>query len=246
MSINQPFNADQLADMPVENGFRLRGHEMTRVEVLTDTAFAFAITMLVISLNDVPRSWDELSEGLKQLPALLASFLQIMMFWHAHVRWSRRFGLEDGPTIWLSGALVFAMLVFVYLLRLLFSSAFAWFTNDWLPSELAISSFSEVRDLFLLYGAGFMVLSLLLAALNLHALRLKDWLSLNAVEQFDARTEIYFHTALAATAIVSMLCALVFDGAWISLAGFVYATLGISMPMIGILRERRRPAVEEE
>ena len=241
MAINQPLNPDFLAACPLDNGFRQRGHDMTRIEVLTDTAFAFAVTMLVISLNELPGNWSELAASLKQLPALLASFAQIMLFWQAHVLWSRRFGLTDGTTIWLSAGVIFVMLVFVYLLRLLFSSAFAWFTNGWLPSEMEINSIGEVRALFLLYGSGFLLLSILLCALNLHALRLRERLSLNAVELHDTRTEIVYTATLAATAACSILFALVFDGAAIAVAGFAYATLGISMPLIGTLRQRKRP-----
>ena len=235
-AINEAADAQQL---PVQDGFRQRGHEMTRIEVLTDTAFAFAITMLVISLNDVPRTWQELLDGLKQLPALIASFLQIMMFWYGHVKWSRRFGLEDATTIWLSGALVFVMLVFVYLLRLLFSSAFAWATDGWLPSEMAIQSIGEVRALFLLYGAGFFLLSLLLGLLNFHALRLREVLSLNSAEVHATRVEIQVYTVLAATAGISIAMAAVLEGAWLSLAGLVYASLGATMPAIAIAGERR-------
>lgn len=240
MAINQPLNPEFLQACPVEQGFRQRGHDMTRIEVLTDTAFAFAITMLVISLNDIPRSFNELAASLKQLPALLASFVHVMLFWQAHVLWSRRFGLEDGPTIWLSAGLIFVMLVYVYLLRLLFSSAFAWFTDGWLPSEIDIGTLAEVRTLFLLYGVGFFLLAAFLAALNLYALQMRDRLSLDAVECFDTRTEIFFQFALAGTALVSILLALVAPGAWLGAAGMIYATLGISMPLIGTLRGRGR------
>lgn len=243
MVINQPLNPAFLETCPIDNGFRQRGHDMTRIEVLTDTAFAFAVTMLVISLNDLPRSWEELSESLRQLPALLASFAQIMMFWAAHVKWSRRFGLEDAPTIWLSAAMVFVTLVFVYLLRLLFSSAFAWFTDGWLPSEIDIDSAGQVRWLFVLYGAGFLLLSALLGALNAHALRLREHLALNALEIHDTRTEILVSAVLAATAATSIVLALIADGAGLAFAGLVYATLGISMPWIGISRERSRHSV---
>lgn len=239
-------NEATLARHPLDNGFRLRGHEMTRIEVLTDTAFAFAITMLVISLNDVPRTWQELLEGLRQLPALIASFLQIMMFWYAHVKWSRRFGLEDVTTVCLSAALVFVMLVFVYLLRLLFSSAFAWATNGWLPSEMEINTLSEVRWLFLLYGAGFFLLSAFLGLLNLHALRMREALALSAREVHETRVEIGAFIILASTAAVSLLLSALLDGAWLSLAGIIYASLGITMPLLAIEGERRRPVAVSE
>lgn len=239
-------NDATLARHPLDNGFRLRGHEMTRIEVLTDTAFAFAITMLVISLNDVPRTWQELLDGLRQLPALIASFLQIMMFWYAHVKWSRRFGLEDVTTVCLSAALVFVMLVFVYLLRLLFSSAFAWATNGWLPSEMAINSISEVRWLFLLYGSGFFLLSTFLGLLNLHALRMRNALALDAREVHETRVEIGAFIILASTAAVSLLLSALLDGAWLSLAGIIYASLGITMPLLAIEGERRQPVAVSE
>lgn len=239
-------NGEALAQYPLDDGFRLRGHEMTRIEVLTDTAFAFAITMLVISLNDVPRTWQELLDGLRQLPALVASFLQIMMFWYAHVKWSRRFGLEDATTVCLSAALVFVMLVFVYLLRLLFSSAFAWATNGWLPSEMEINALSEVRWLFLLYGSGFFLLSVFLGLLNLHAMRSHERLSLSAFEIHETRVEILTFIVLASTAATSMLLAALLSGAWLSLAGIVYASLGITMPLLAIEGERRRPGAEIE
>lgn len=142
------------------------------------------------------------------------------------------------------------MLVYVYLLRLMFSSAFAYFTDGWLPSEIEISSFAEVRNLFLIYGVGFFLLAGFLAALNQHALRVREGLSLNVVEIFDTRTEIAYQLTLAATALVSMLIALLASGAWLGLAGMVYGTLGISMPMIGVLRGRHhdrllKPVVAE-
>ncbi|MGH8495487.1 MAG: TMEM175 family protein [Gammaproteobacteria bacterium] len=214
---------------------------MTRIEVLTDTAFAFAFTMLVISLNELPRSWDALAESLKQLPALLASFMQIMLFWYGHVKWSRRFGLEDVTTVWLSGALIFVMLVFVYLLRLLFSSAFAWLTGGWLPPEITIDGLAGVRGLFLLYGAGFFLLSALLMLLNAHALRLRSELALSALEVHATRGEIQAMVVFAGTAAVSMLFAAVLDGGWLALAGMVYGTLGFSMPAIAIRHDRRKP-----
>lgn len=41
---------DKLDDLPVKNGFRLRGMDMTRTETFTDAAFAFALTLLVVSV----------------------------------------------------------------------------------------------------------------------------------------------------------------------------------------------------
>ena len=56
---------------PIESGFRMRGLEMTRLEVFIDAAFAFAVTMLVISFDSIPRSYDEVMLAIKSIPALL-------------------------------------------------------------------------------------------------------------------------------------------------------------------------------
>ena len=45
---------EALASLPDKNGIRQRGMDMTRLETFTDAAFAFAVTLLVISVDDVP------------------------------------------------------------------------------------------------------------------------------------------------------------------------------------------------
>src|ERR687890_505648 len=42
-----------------EEGFRWRGEDVSRVEAFTDAVFAFAVTLLVVSL-EVPKTFDEL------------------------------------------------------------------------------------------------------------------------------------------------------------------------------------------
>ena len=51
-----------LATCRRNNGRLLRGEQMTRIETFVDAAFAFAFTMLVISIDQIPRSPAELIE----------------------------------------------------------------------------------------------------------------------------------------------------------------------------------------
>ena len=46
-----------LTTLPREDGFRLRGQSVTRLETFVDAAFAFALTLLVIAGDDLPDSF---------------------------------------------------------------------------------------------------------------------------------------------------------------------------------------------
>ena len=87
--------------------FPERGDKTTRVEGFVDAAFAFAVTLLVISGDHIPRSVDDLILALKSVPTFAASFMLILVFWTGHAQWSRRYGLDDATTRRLSLLLVF-------------------------------------------------------------------------------------------------------------------------------------------
>ncbi len=243
MSINDSLNPQFLAQCPVEDGFRMRGVQMTRIEVFVDAAFAFALTMLVVAGNDVPKDFSELVTALKGVPTFAATFLMIVMFWSAHRGWSRRFGLEDGVVVWLSFGFVFVMLIFVYPLRMVFSSMFHFFSAGWLPSEVAIESAWEMRLLFAVYGAGFFLLSVNVIALNAYALRMRAALGLSALEAHDTRAQILGWIGPAAISLLSVLLALTLPGGALSLAGFVYFALAVIGPVVGVRMGRQRRAL---
>ena len=104
--------------------FEMRGESMTRIEAFVAAAFAFAVTMLVISLDEMPANFDELVTATKQIPAFAASCASIIWIWYTHAIWSRRYGLEDGTSIFLSGCLIFLVLIYIYPLRLMMQGLF--------------------------------------------------------------------------------------------------------------------------
>lgn len=186
------------------DGFFERGHQVTRLEAFVDAAFAFAVTLLAISIDEVPGNQAELIAALKGVPAFALSFLVIAMFWYDHNQWSRRFGLDDGATIVLSLLFVALILVYVYPLKLLFSSMWDWLTGGWLPSEFQIGEVADLQLMFYLYGVAFASLGLVLFGLRVHALRRAGQIGLDQLERLLLRREILGSLFLPMIALVSM------------------------------------------
>lgn len=222
--------------------FRLRGRAMTRIETFTDAAFAFALTLLVISLEP-PTSLAALQEVLLGAPAFLLSASMLMLFWWAHHDWSRRYGLEDGATIVLSCLLVFTVLIYVYPLKFMFSMMMAWLSRGGLAlgPAVEVAGAGDVNDMFAIYGVGFIAMSGAIMLLYLHAWRERERLQLNRFERYDTRAAIGAWLILAITGVLSLTLAILTPPTLFGLPGWVYASLGIVMPLYSRVMSRRRP-----
>jgi hypothetical protein len=223
----------RLSELPVSDHFRLRGERITRLDTFVDAAFAFAVTLLVVSFDAMPDTFAELYDALRRLPAFLAGFAIIVMFWISHHRFSRRFGLEDGTVVALTLALVAATLFYVYPLRMVMSAGMYYLTAGWAPSEFLVTSVLEFRLIFVIYGVGFAVLSGLMLLLNAHALRQSPRLQLDAAERLCVRREIGAQGILIGVAMLSVLLSLLLPlrHDWMrALPGMCYALLGVFMP----------------
>src|SRR5215813_12913085 len=106
-----------------EKDFRWRGGEITRLEGFSDAVFAFAVTLLVVSL-EVPRAFHELIETMRGFPAFGVCFALLAQTWYNHCRFFRRYGLQDAWSVFLNCALLFFVLFYVYPLKFLFSTLF--------------------------------------------------------------------------------------------------------------------------
>lgn len=164
----------QPPDMRDKDGFLLRRRQPTRLETFIDASFAFSLTLLVISYNQLADSVAALREALMRVPTFIVSFVLIAMFWNAYHRWSRRFGPHGGWTTLLSPAMVLIVLIYVYPLRMVISSFLALLSGGWLPSELGLGASGQLVDVqtaFVIYSVGFGLLVWIIWRLNVHALR---------------------------------------------------------------------------
>jgi len=194
---------------------------------------------LVISFDQMPSTFDQFMLALRNVPVFAASFAQIAVFWYAHHIWSRRFGLDDFKTAFFSLLLIFTTLVYVYPLRVIFSAFMHWLSGGWVPFELGIAAKSELSTLFVIYGIGFMAMSGCIMLLYHHALSLSQSLKLNKEEIFLARWTQQSYLVFTVTGAVSVLVAVALPNHYGVYAGFVYATLAISMPVFHNLKLRQ-------
>jgi hypothetical protein len=169
-----------------DKDFRWRGGEISRLEGLSDAVFAFAVTLLVVSL-EVPETFDELLRVLRGFFAFAVCFGILFWVWYDHYRFFRRYGLDDGFTTTLTGALLFIVLFYVYPMKFLFSTLF-----DQLFGEAPANVIEprQVPLLMLVYGAGFIAIQLVFILLYLHAYGLADRLELDDYERLTTRAEI--------------------------------------------------------
>ncbi|HEU4993064.1 MAG TPA: TMEM175 family protein [Luteimonas sp.] len=227
---------------PQASGLRERGQEVTRLEAFVDAAFAFALTMLVISVGSIPDSAEDLIAALKGIPAFAASFALIAMFWNAHARWSRRYGLDDGPTTRLSLVLVFLVMVYVYPLRMLFGSLFSWISGQWLPAGFEIHHWSDLQLMFSFYAIAYGTLGLVIAALFQHAWRLRGQLALSAEERVELLVHRNGWLVSPVVALLSLLLALFLhpdpSGWEPGLPGMAYVLLWVRQPLAHWTRRR--------
>jgi len=216
-----------------------RGRQTTRLETFVDAAFAFALTMLVVSVDSVPQSFEELVDAIKRVPAFAASFLITVMFWLGHYRWSRRYGIEDTGSVVLSLLLVFLVLVFLYPLRLMMSGALQSMSGGFLPGEIEITRIVHLQFLFVLYGVAFMLMSGVLLLLYARVLRMQLEPSLSAEDRAVAGVEVQAWGILASMGAASALLALLLPPKLIGFAVWIYASLAIVMPLMSRHWQRR-------
>ena len=204
------WSQQELEKLPVEEGFYMRGLETTRLDTLIDAAFAFVLSFLVISQNDMPTSFPELLEGIKIIPALAVSFMLLMMFWLEHRRWSRRYGIESNISVQLSITLVFVLLIYILPLRLLFQGMFHFLSGGFLPQNFTLNTEFGARGFFIFYSSGFLLMSLIVALMFRLAIKRRAKLLLTSFEYRETVNKYVNWLISAAFAVVSLFLSFLF------------------------------------
>ena len=143
-----------------EPDFHWRGKEITRLESFSDAVFAFAVTLLVVSL-EVPRTFPELMRTMRGFIPFAICFALLINIWSQHCRFFRRYGLQDSNVRVLNSILLFFVLFYVYPLKFLFVTVF--------DNEGRLDAV-EMRQLFVVYGLGSAVLQAIFCLLYLRVI----------------------------------------------------------------------------
>lgn len=223
----------------VEHIFRLRTVETTRLHTFMDAAFAFAMTMLVISIGEIPHNYSELIISLKEIPAFLCSFFIIMIFWLSHRSWSNKYDLEDDVTIFLSISLIFILLIFLYPLRLIFSTLFTWLSDGWFPTRFEFKTLTELISLFAIYGFGLFAISGIMALLYFRSYVKRVFLKLNEFEIDVTKTKFTGLLLTSITGLIAAFFALLLPENIAMLSWFVYLTIPIHRSLVNRFHKKR-------
>lgn len=217
-----------------EAEFTWRGESPSRVEALSDMVFAFALTLLVVS-NAPPASFGELGAQLWGFPGFAAAFAILLVIWHAHYIFFRRYALEDGWTTTLNAALLFLILFFVYPLKYLATmlSQFVRSLAEGRPQ--APFTFQEAEAGLALMSIAYAAVFATFFALYMHALGRADALGLSERERQYTRFACWQQGVHVLVGVSVASCAMLLPGRWATLSGFLYCLIGPLIFLGGVM-----------
>lgn len=216
-----------------------REHESTRIEAFTDAMFAFAATLLVVSL-EVPHDFDDLLANLRGFVPFALSFSALYFIWIAHTNVFRRYALGDSYTLILNGVLLFTVLFYVYPLKFMANAIVSMFTGQ---RGVNLRG-DQLSQLFIVYGIGWTMVFLMIALLYRQAYKTRVQLGIDALGAFDAETHSRHYLGFAIVGLVSILLAFFTIGVRYGVPGFAYVLLGALSAVNGSRRRKAREVFE--
>lgn len=231
-------------------GFRWRAGEVSRLEGFTDAVFAFAVTLLVVSL-EVPRTFGELMVAMRGFLAFAICFALLFLIWYEHYVYSRRYGLDDTTVVWLNGTLIFVVLFYVYPLKFAFTMLVDGIMG--FPMEVRTASGamepvirqSDGPALILIFGAGYVAVFTVFALLYVHAWRKRKALELTELETFDTRAGLSSAVVTGSIGVLSIVITLIWGERGTGWGGGIYFLNGVVLTAHGFWWGRRRRRLEE-
>lgn len=200
-----------------------RSHEPSRLETFSDAVFAFAVTLIVVSL-EVPRSFDELFETMKGFISFGACFAILFMIWNSQNIFFRRFGLADAYTTALNAILLFVVLIYVYPLKFLFNLLFSFSDQTYVDHGQTFKMIKEFQQpvLMSVYDIGYIVIYFLFYLMYRHAAKNAESIELTPPELFETKTAMYINMLNVGIGLLAIIAAIALPARLSGLSGFIY------------------------
>jgi uncharacterized membrane protein len=218
-----------------EPGFHWRGTEVTRLEGFADAVFAFAVTLLVVSL-EVPKTFPELYAAMHGFLAFAVCFALLANVWYEHYRFFRRYALESPWVVFLNCALLFFVVFYVYPLKFLFTALFD--RTEIQPSE--------ARTLFTIWSLGYAAVFTVFTLLYLHAWRFRAQLELTPLEALRTRVSLSDHLVMVFIAVLSALLARTVSDRNLGIAGYIYVVVPVYFTIAHSITGRRERQLQSQ
>ena len=186
-------------------------HNVSRLEALSDGVFAFAATLMVVSLG-LEESWVASDSRFLELISFAGSFFVLIALWGVHYNYFRRTSFVDYWIIAYNTVLLFVVLYYVFPLKSLI--------NTWLGQEPI--SVEGLASLFRWYGMGFLLIFLCFSLMYHRAYKKTRSVSRSLILLFYSR-----HFAIyVGVAALSIGVAALGIGIRYGAPGFLYAVIG--------------------
>lgn len=233
-------NAGTGMDQDRELRSTVRPVETARLDAFVDASFAFAVTLLIIAGAEPLNDFGDLLRAIGRIPAFAAGFGLVVMFWLGHRNFGRLAPVRDSWSATLSLVIVFMILIYVFPLRLLTEAGANYFSHGVLPGSGLITNYSQLREVYTIYGVGFAALSWLYFLLYGHALKRGAVAGLAEEDRDEARESRAIWGFITAAGLFSAALAWVVPmrlAPWAP--GFSYWLIPIGLYFTNLVQRRR-------
>ena len=224
----------------VEDDFRWRGEGVSRLENLSDIVFAFALSFLVAT-TDAPEDFAQLQAALVGFVPLAFCFALLLLVWHSHYTFFRRYGLEDRRTVGLNAVLLFLILLFVYPLRFIARLQTEVLLGRFETARdlAAVLSLDQISSLQLVYSGGYAAVFAVFALLYRHAGQRHRQLDLSPVERVLTAERVAIASVHVGVGLAAIGLAFLLPVVWTPFSWCVYFLI---WPLLVVVRRpyRRR------
>lgn len=203
-----------------------RSHEPSRLETFSDAVFAFALTLVIVSL-EVPKTFGELYETMKGVVGFAICFLFLFLIWNTQNKFFRRYNLKGEYVTLLNACLLFVVLVYVYPLKFLFYLLFSSSTYLKGKQEIQIITEGDVAKLMVIYGLGYTIIFFLFYLMYRHVLARAEELRLTSRELTISKISAGENLINVVIGVISIFFAIVLPRGYAGDAGWIYAGIPV-------------------